>query len=82
MKVKDLLDTYGVLKKEFVGRRIMIVKIIHQEDEYLEGRTGRLTYPFGAFTGAVGVWLDKKDGLTHDVCNLWYSDDIMFIKEE
>ena len=53
-----------------VGTKIRI-KGLTGDDADLNGRTGRLTHPFGCFpVNYVGVWLDRRQELTEPICNL------------
>ena len=47
------------------------IKGMKGEDRFLNGLTGTLTHPFGAFTtGDVGVYLDNTTTVNMGICNL------------
>jgi hypothetical protein len=78
MKVKDI-DL-----KENLKRRVKITKLTDDESPYLEGRTGRLTNPFGCFPAdGCGIYLDDPGNMTvgmiaDGICNLGEEDELEF----
>ena len=53
----------------------IVIKNIIGEDEFLNGRTGRITHPFGCFPeGDVGIYLDSKTDTTMGISNLFLGE--------